>query len=111
LVPFDVEPGMVFTNPSLYVTYALPVTKAVAIAPTIQVACPLTSEVPFIVDLGGTLEVDVGTWGSLALAPTLSLNARGDQSGSSLSLPLTVLGQSSARLTVQITMWARASPH
>ena len=103
LVPFEVEPGIVFTNPSAYATYAFTVSKTTAIAPMIQVVYPLKSEDPFIVDVGGAAYVNIGTWGYLALAPTFSLNTRGDESGSSLSLPVTVMRQSSEQLNLQLT--------
>lgn len=109
LAPFEVEPGMVFTNPSVYATYAFSAGKTVAIAPTIQVVYPLKSGDPFIVDVGGTAYVGIGTWGYLAVAPMFSLNTRGDESGSSLSLPLTIMHQASELLSFQITSGAGLS--
>jgi hypothetical protein len=103
LVPFDVESGIVFTNPSVYATYQFPINKATTVAPTIQAVYPLTSDDPFIVDVGGTIYVNIGTWGYLAFAPTFSLNTRGDESGSSLSFPLTVMRQGSEQLSFQLS--------
>ena len=109
LVPFEVEPGVVFTNPSVYVTYAFPAGKTVAIAPTLQVVYPLTSDDPFIIDVGGTAYFNVGTWGYLAFAPMFSLNTRGDESGSSLSFPVTIMRQASEQLSFQLTSGAGLS--
>ena len=103
MLPFEVESGMVFTNPSFYATYAFPVSKTAAIAPTIQLVYPLQSADPFILDIGGTVYVNIGTWGYLAFAPTFSLNTRGDESGSSLSFPLTIMHQASEQFSFQVT--------
>lgn len=102
-VPFEIEPGVVFTNPSVYATYQFAISKTTTIAPMIQAVYPLTAADPFFVDAGGTLYVNVGTWGYVALSPMLSLNARGDESGSSLSFPLTIMRQTSKELSFQVT--------
>lgn len=103
LVPFEAEPGIVFTNPSAYATYAFQVSKTTAIAPTIQLVYPLKSEDPFTVDVGAPIYVNIGSWGYLTFAPTFSLNTRGDEQGTSLSLPVTLMRQSSEQLNFQVT--------
>lgn len=103
LVPVEIEPGVDFTNPSVYATYAFPIGKTAALAPTIQVVYPLTSDDPFIIDLGSTLYVNIGTWGYMAFAPMFSLNTRQGESGSSLSFPVSILRQSSDQLAFQVT--------
>ena len=49
-------------------------------------------------DVGAALAVNIGAWGEIETAPTLSINLHQDGNGTSLSLPLTVMRQASARL-------------
>jgi hypothetical protein len=100
---FDIAPDTVFTNPSLYATWSHNISKTVAIAPTVQVVYPLESDDPFFVDVGGTLYVNIGSWGYVAFAPILSVNTRADDSGTTISLPVTLMRQSSERLNFQLT--------
>ena len=58
---------------------------------------------PFFVDVGGALYANIGSWGYVAFAPMLSLNVRGDDSGSTLSFPVTLMRQSSERLNFQLS--------
>ena len=103
VVTFDIEPSTVFTNPSLYATYSHNLSKTVAIAPTVQVVYPLKTDDPFFVDVGGALYANIGSWGYVAFAPTLSVNVRGDDSGTTLSLPVTLMRQSSDQLNFQFS--------
>lgn len=102
-VPWQVDPRVAFTNPSVYATYSFALNTAVAISPTIQTVYPLKSEDAFIVDVGSSLSLDIGPWGSLSFAPMLSLNTRQGESGSSLSFPLTTFWQASDHITLQLS--------
>jgi hypothetical protein len=85
LVPVDVAPSVVFTNPSVYATYAFPTGRTTVLAPIVQVVYPLESDDPFFLDVGAILTVNIGTWGEATVAGIYSLDARDDDTGSSLS--------------------------
>jgi hypothetical protein len=103
VLAFDIAPHTVFINPSFYATYSRNLTKDVAIAPTVQVVCPLKSDDPFFVDVGAALYANIGSWGYVEFAPTLTLNVRGDDSGSTFSFPVTVMRQASEQLNFQLS--------
>jgi hypothetical protein len=102
IIPFNIEPGIAYTNPSLYATYIVNVGK-VSLAPTLQSVLPLSSGDPLFIDIGGVAYVNIGQWGYISFAPTLSLNVRQEETGSSVSIPVTLLRQSSEQLTFQVS--------
>ena len=85
LVPASIAPSIAFTNPSVYATYAFPTGSTTVLAPIVQVVYPLESDDPFFLDVGAILTVNIGTWGEATVAGIYSLDARDDDTGSSLS--------------------------
>jgi hypothetical protein len=103
IVPVTFSPSVEYTNPSLYATYAFQLSPSAAIAPLVQTVLPLRDGDPFTVDLGAAISVNLGAWGEFESAPTLSINTREDGSGSSFSVPLTLMRQASTRFNWQVS--------
>ena len=103
LIPVALSPTLQYTNPSLYITYGYSLDASTSLAPTLQTVFPLRSGDPFTIDVGAALSINLGQWGEVDVAPTLSLNLHQDGSGTSLSLPLSVMRQASTRFNWQLS--------
>ena len=104
LVAVAISPELQYTNPSLYITYGHSLDASTSLAPTLQAIFPLRSGDPFTIDVGAALAVNIGAWGEIETAPTLSINLHQDGNGTSLSLPLTVMRQASTRINWQLSI-------
>jgi hypothetical protein len=103
IVPVTLSPTVEYTSPSLYATYQIPLSPSTVLAPILQTVFPVHSGDPFIIDVGASLDHNLGEWGYLATSPTFSLNTRQQGNGTSLSFPLTVMLQASTRFNWQLS--------